>query len=189
MLRIDTAICRVGDMHSENSEFHTVFFLYCSRDERSVKCVRPALEMEASKEEQRGVVRFLLAESAWTRDKVKMPWNDVGRMIRPVPILPIWWGITCRDLVGKHFNILRTAQIFLLDFHIFGDLKKTFVDVGFIRIRKCKSGWRCGSISDLPLSTKLGEFSNRLAVSLYKHVSLQINVQLTLSVICIETKT
>ena len=27
-----------------------------------MKCVRPELEMEASKEEQRGVVRFLVAE-------------------------------------------------------------------------------------------------------------------------------
>ena len=34
----------------------TQLFLYCSGGENSVKCVRPALEMEASKEEQRGVV-------------------------------------------------------------------------------------------------------------------------------------
>ena len=40
-----------------------------------VKCVRPALEMEASKEEQRGVVRFLVAKGAATRHKVKTPWN------------------------------------------------------------------------------------------------------------------
>ena len=36
----------------------TQLFLYCSGGERSVKRVRPALETEASKEEQRGVVRF-----------------------------------------------------------------------------------------------------------------------------------
>ena len=42
----------------------TPLFLYCSGGERSVKCVRPALEMEASKEEQRGVVRFLVTEDA-----------------------------------------------------------------------------------------------------------------------------
>ena len=41
--------------------------LYCSGGERSVKCVRPALEMEARKEEQRGVVGFLVAEGAETR--------------------------------------------------------------------------------------------------------------------------
>ena len=35
--------------------------------------------MEASKEERRGVVRFLLAEGAATRDKVKTPWNAAGR--------------------------------------------------------------------------------------------------------------
>ena len=51
----------------------TQLFLYCSGGEHSVKCVRPALEMEASKEEQRGVVRFMVAEGAAT------PWNAVGR--------------------------------------------------------------------------------------------------------------
>ena len=64
-LRIDTAYCRVEDMHSENTQVHTVFF-YCSGDERSLKCVRPALEMKASKEEQRGVVCFLMAKGAET---------------------------------------------------------------------------------------------------------------------------
>ena len=34
--------------------------------ERSVQCVHPLLEMEASKEEQRGVVRFLVAEGTVT---------------------------------------------------------------------------------------------------------------------------
>ena len=52
---------------------------YCSGSERSVKCVRPALEMEASKEEQRGVVRFLVVEGAATCNKIKTPWNAVGR--------------------------------------------------------------------------------------------------------------
>ena len=67
---------------------------FCSGGERSVKCVRPALEMEASKEEQRSVVRLLVAEGAGMSDNVKTPWNSVGRthpfcMITPVPILPI----------------------------------------------------------------------------------------------------
>ena len=57
----------------------TQLFLYCSGGERSVKCVRPALEMETNKEEQRGVVRFLVAEGAATSHKVKTPWNVVGR--------------------------------------------------------------------------------------------------------------
>ena len=50
-------------------------FVNCSGGERTVKCVRPALEMEASKEEQRGVVRFLVAEGAATRHKIKTPCN------------------------------------------------------------------------------------------------------------------
>ena len=53
--------------------------LYCSGGERTVKSARPALEMEASNEEQRGVVRFLVADDAATRHKVKTPWNAVGR--------------------------------------------------------------------------------------------------------------
>ena len=55
----------------------TQLFLYCSGGERSVKCVRSALEMEASKKDQRGGVRFLVAEGAVIRDKVKTPWNAV----------------------------------------------------------------------------------------------------------------
>ena len=51
-------------MHSENAQVHTV--RYCSGGEHSVKCISPAFEMEASKEEQRGVVRFLVAEDAAT---------------------------------------------------------------------------------------------------------------------------
>ena len=60
---VDTAICRVGVMHSENAQA-TQLFVYCSDDK---------------KEEQRGVVRFLVAEGAATRYKVKTPWNGVGR--------------------------------------------------------------------------------------------------------------
>ena len=52
---------------------------HCSRLERSVKCVRPELEMETRKEEQRAVVRFLVAKGAATRHKVKTLWNAVVR--------------------------------------------------------------------------------------------------------------
>ena len=57
----------------------TQLFVYCSGGERSVKCVRATFEMEESKEEYRGVVRFLVAEVAATGHKVKTPWNVVGR--------------------------------------------------------------------------------------------------------------
>ena len=57
----------------------TQLILYFSGDERSVKYVRLAVEMEASKEKQRGVVRFLVAEDDATHHKVKTLWNDVGR--------------------------------------------------------------------------------------------------------------
>ena len=59
---------RIVKMHRS-----TQLFIYCSGGERSVKCVRPALEMEASKVEQSGVVRFLVAEDAATRHKFKAP--------------------------------------------------------------------------------------------------------------------
>ena len=46
----------------------TQLFLHCSGGESSPKCVCPALKMEASIEGQRGVLRFLVAESAGTRE-------------------------------------------------------------------------------------------------------------------------
>ena len=45
----------------------TQLFLCCSGGERSVKCIHLALEMETSLEEQRDVVRFLVAERAASR--------------------------------------------------------------------------------------------------------------------------
>ena len=45
----------------------TQLFLYCSRGERSVKCIHPAFEMEASKTEQRNVL-LLMTEGAGTRE-------------------------------------------------------------------------------------------------------------------------
>ena len=106
----------------------TQWFLYCSGGERSVKCVRAAFDMEANKEEQRGVARFLVAEGVATSHKVKMLWNAV---------------ILLRNNARSHtVKLLRDKlQIFgweifkhppyipylsSCDFHIFGDLKKDF---------------------------------------------------------------
>ena len=44
--------------HKVKTHKSTQLFIYCSGGERSVKCVHPALEMQASKEERRGMVRF-----------------------------------------------------------------------------------------------------------------------------------
>ena len=110
----------------------TKLFLYCFGGERSVKCVRPALEMEARKEEQRGVVsswwlrmlehaKFIVAcQNALECCRAELSFC----MITPVPILPIWRGINFRDLAVKRFNILRTVQIFPLVAYISGDLEK-----------------------------------------------------------------
>ena len=63
LLHIDTAISGIGDCLVKTHRSGQLF-LYCSGGGRSVKCVHPALEMEASKQKQRGVVRFLVAEGA-----------------------------------------------------------------------------------------------------------------------------
>ena len=137
---------------------HTVF-LYCSAGERSVKFVRPALEMQVSKEEQRGVVSFQVAEGAASAIKSKRPGmlsdGIIPCMITPIPI---------RNLVRDQLQIfgwdtLQQSQyipdLSPRDFHIFGDLKKYIRGSRFHSARKCKSGWGCGSISDLPLSRRL----------------------------------
>ncbi len=63
VLHIDIAICGVGDKRSEHAQIHTVASLFW----RCVDtCVCPPLEMESSKEEQSGVVRFLVAEGTGT---------------------------------------------------------------------------------------------------------------------------
>ena len=120
----------------------TQLFLYCSGGERSVKCVHPALEREASKEEQRGVVRLLVAEGAGTRDKIKTLSDGI---------------ILLHDNASPHTANLATVTLQRFgwetlehppyipnlspsDFHIFASRRKTFLDVGFIRTRKCKSG-------------------------------------------------
>ena len=60
----------------------TQLFLYCSGDKCTLKCVGPALEIEASKEKQRGVIRFLVAEGAGTREiKSKRPATLSDRII------------------------------------------------------------------------------------------------------------
>ena len=53
-------------MHSANAQVHK--FFYCSRGGHSVKRVHPALEMEACREEQGGLVCFLVAAGAGTRE-------------------------------------------------------------------------------------------------------------------------
>ena len=79
LLRINNAICREGDMHSESTQVHTVVSLLLSRRVCTVKCVCPALEMVANKEEQGGVVHFLVAEGDATCHKLKTFWNTVRR--------------------------------------------------------------------------------------------------------------
>ena len=78
-------------------------FLYGSGGERSVKCVRPALEMEASKEEKRDVLRFLVAEGAGTRE-------IHGRM-------SVLYGEHCMSLTSVHEcqKRIREGRTSLLD--------------------------------------------------------------------------
>ena len=63
----------------------TKLFLYCSGGEHSVMCVRPSFQMEISKEEQRGVVRFLLAEGVgMLLDRIILLPDNAH------PVLPVW---------------------------------------------------------------------------------------------------
>ena len=116
-------------MHNENAAV-TQLLLYCSKGELSVKCVRPALEIEARKEEQRSVVRFLVAEDAGTRAiKSKRP----GMLSDGIIILH---DNTCPHTVNLVRDKLQrfgwetphhppyNPDLFSCDFHIFGNLKK-----------------------------------------------------------------
>ena len=68
----------------------TQLFLYCSGGECSVKCVRPALEMGASKEEQRDVVRFLVGEGAGTREIHRRIFVVYGERCMPLLSVHAW---------------------------------------------------------------------------------------------------
>ena len=106
----------------------TQLFLYCSGGERSVKCVHHALEMEASKEEQRGVVCFLVAA---TRHKVKFP----GMLSDRIILLHDNARPHTANLVRDKFerfgwellqHPLYRPDLSPCDFHTFGGLKKDF---------------------------------------------------------------
>ena len=135
----------------------TQLFAYCSAGEHTVKCVRPALTMEAGKEEQRGV-----NVSWWLRVLWRVIKSKRSEMLSDGIILlhdnarPHTANLVKDKLQRFGWETLQhppySPDFFLCDFHIFGDLKK---DTSFIRTRKFKSGCGCGSISDLPLSTRL----------------------------------
>ena len=108
----------------------TQLFLHCSGGERSVKCVRPALEMEARKEEQRGVIRFLVAEGAGTRMSAVC---GPGMLSDVIILLHDNARPHTANLVWDKFQRFgwETLQhhpyspdLFHSDFHIFGDQKK-----------------------------------------------------------------
>ena len=107
----------------------TQLFYYCSGGEHSVKCISPALEMEASKEEQRGVVRFLVGEGAGTRHKVKTPLNAVGGIILLHDNARPHTANLVRDKLQRFgWETLQHPpygpDLSPFDFHIFGDLKE-----------------------------------------------------------------
>ena len=90
----------------------TQLFPYCSGGESSVKCFRPSLEMEASKE-KRGVVRFLVVRVLRRAIKSKRP------------------GMFSDGIIILHDNARPTLQhppysqdLSPCDFHILGDLRK-----------------------------------------------------------------
>ena len=107
----------------------TQLFLYCSGGECSVKCVRPALEMETSKEEQRCVVGFFVAEGAATRHNVKTLWNaSEGIILLHDNVRPHTANLMRDKLQRLGWETLQyppyIRELSPCDFHIFGDLKK-----------------------------------------------------------------
>ena len=107
----------------------TQLFLYCSGGERSVKCVRPAFDIQASKEEQRGVVRFLVAEGTGTRHKVKTSWNaSDGIILLHDNVHPHTANLVRDKLQRFGWETLQhppySSDLSPCDFHISGDLKK-----------------------------------------------------------------
>ena len=107
----------------------TQLFLYCSGGESSVKCVRLALEMEVSKGEQRCVVRFLVAEDAGTRHKVKSPGMLSDRIILFYDNARPHTANLARGKFQRFgWETLHDSPyspgLSPCGFHIFGDLKK-----------------------------------------------------------------
>ena len=107
----------------------TQLFLYCSGGERSEKCVRPALEMEASEEEQRGVVRFLWLRVLRRAMKLKRP----GMLSDGIIILhdnarPQTVNLVRDKLRRFGWETLQhppyNPDLSPCDFHILGDLKE-----------------------------------------------------------------
>ena len=87
------------------------------------------MKMEANTEEQRGVVRFLVAEGAATRHKVKTPWNAVGRN-HPIHdnVRPRTANLVRNKLQRFAWKTLQhppyNPVLSPCDFHIFDDLTK-----------------------------------------------------------------
>ena len=131
----------------------TQLFLYFSGDERSVKYIRPALEMEA---EQRGVARFLVARVLRRAIKSKPPeMLSDGIFLLHDNARPHTANLVRDKLQGFGWETLKyppySPDISPCDVHIFGDLKKGIRGprVGFIQTRKCKCG--CSVFISLPL--------------------------------------
>ena len=108
----------------------THLFLCCSGGERSAKGVRPAWGMEASKEEQRGLVRFVVAENARIHTiKSKLP----GMLSDGIILLhdnarPHTANLVNDNLKRFGWETLQNPpynpDLSACDIHIFGDLKK-----------------------------------------------------------------
>ena len=88
LLRIDTAIV------SLKTHSYTQLFLYCSGGESSVKFIRSALEIGAIKEEQRGVVRFLVAWECWNTRNSTSHATCVWRTLYYLAVMRVLRGIS-----------------------------------------------------------------------------------------------
>ena len=113
----------------------TLLFLSCSGGERSVNCVRPALEIEASKEEQRSVVHFSVAESAGAIKSKRPGMLSDGIIILPDNARPHTENLV-RDKLQRFGwetlqHPLHSPDLSPCNFHIFVDLKEDIRGRGF----------------------------------------------------------
>ena len=131
----------------------TQLFVYCSGGERSVNCVRPALEMEASKEEQRGVVHVFVAEGAGTREIHSRMCAEYGEQCMSLTGVYEWQktfreGYTSLQddlLPGQDHRDITPDVVARIDGLIREIRRITKAQIrgrrdAFIRTRKCKSG-------------------------------------------------
>ena len=127
LLCIDTASCRVGDVHSENSQVHTVVSLLLWRWALCKVCSSSIANGGRQRRAER--CGFLVAEGASTRHKVKTPCNVSGGIVLLYYKARLHTANLVRDKLHRfgwetlQYSPPYSTDLSPCDLHIFGDLK------------------------------------------------------------------